>query len=42
MEKNARDAAAEEEKRLELLPILTVRVNKYTYKGKNFDYNTLI
>ena len=37
MANNARDAAAEEEKRLKLIPIFTLRVNKFTYKGKGVD-----
>ena len=40
--KNSRDAGAEEEKRLELIPILTVHVNQYTNKEKEVDYNRLI
>ena len=41
-EEKARYTVEEEEKRIELLTILTVRVNKYTNKGKEFNYNTII
>ena len=41
-EEKARYTVEEEEKRIELLIILTVRVNKYTNKGKEFNYNTII
>ena len=41
-EEKARYNAEEEEKRIELLKILTVHVNKYTNKGEEFNYNTII
>ena len=40
--KKGRYTAAEEEKRLELLPILIVYVNKYINKGKEAEYYKLI
>ena len=41
-EEKARYNAEEEEKRIELLTILTVHVNKYTNKGEEFNYNNII
>ena len=41
-EEKARYTAEEEEKMINILPILTVHVNKYTNKGKKFNCNTII